>query len=150
MIRQRIEQALKTALLAGDKTAIEVLRSLKSAIVYAEVARGIARGSLSDEDVIAVLAKEAKKRQESADAFQAVGSQERAEVELREKVIIDDYLPKPLSREQIITLINGVLAKMGEVTPQTLGRVIGQVKERAGANSDGALIAQLVKERLAK
>jgi uncharacterized protein len=149
MIEERLEQDLKTALLAGDKLQVSVLRSLKSAITYAEVAKGIkGSGQLSDDELLQVLAKQAKQRQESADAYTKAGSTERADAELAEKAVIDRYLPKALTRHEIEALVSQAIYELGAPTPQTMGRIIGEVKQKAGAGVDGALIAQIVKERL--
>src|SRR6185369_11783185 len=97
MLKVRIDQDLKTALLAGDKTLATTLRGLKSAILYVEVAKGVRDEGLSDEEIVTLLAKEAKKRQESADLYVQGGSQERADAELAEKKAIEVYLPQQLS-----------------------------------------------------
>lgn len=76
MLKQKIEQDIKTAMLAGDKTLVMTLRGLKSAILYIEVAQGIRDTGLPDAEVIDLLAKEAKKRQESADLYKQGGNQE--------------------------------------------------------------------------
>jgi hypothetical protein len=151
MLKQRIEQDLKTALRAGDANRLSVLRSLKSAIIYAEVAKGVKGGDgLSDGAIEEVLAKEAKKRQESADAFAKAGIQDRADGELKEKEIIKQYLPRALSRDELQALVREAIENTIEASPQNMGRIIGEVKQRAGATADGALIAQLVKEGLSQ
>ena len=142
-------QDLKTALLAGDKVQVSVLRSLKSAITYAEVARGVKGGvGLSDAELIDLFAKESKKRQESAELFMKGGAGERADNELQEKVIIDRYLPAALSKEEIDNLVDAAVQILGEVTPKTMGQIIGRVKQVAGGAADGAAIAEAVKKRL--
>lgn len=148
MLKQQIEQDLKTALLAGDKDRALVLRSLKSAILYAEVAKGARDSGLSDEELTAILAKEAKKRQESADLYKQGGDETRAATELAEKVIIEAYLPKQLSNEELVQIIDAVIADLEVSGPQAMGQVIGAVKKQTAGAADGAKIAQLVKERL--
>src|ERR671929_50955 len=96
-LKERIDQDLKQAMLAGDKTLVTTLRGLKSAILYAEVAKGSRDKGLSDEEVVEILTKEAKKRQESADMYSQGGSAEKAEAELTEKTVIEKYLPAQLS-----------------------------------------------------
>ena len=97
-----------------------------------------------------IVAKEAKKRQESADIFVQAGYQDRANDELSEKAIIEEYLPAKLSDEELKVLIENAVAALPEVTPQAMGQVIGQVKAKAGPSADGSLIAQLVKARLSQ
>lgn len=149
MLRERIEQDLKAALLAGDAVQVSVLRSLKSAITYAEVARGVKGGEgLSNQEVIDVLTKESKKRQESATLFTKGGAADRAAKELEEKSIIDRYLPAALTKEEISELVGQALKEVGELTPQTMGRIIGYVKQAAKGSADGSVIAEVVKERM--
>lgn len=149
MLKEQIEQDLKEALRSKDAKTLSVLRSLKSAITYAEVDKGIKGVEPLDEDsVYAVLAKEAKKRQESADAYVKAGNHERAADELSEKKIIEKYLPETLSQSEIDKLIDAAIDELGAVTPQTMGRIIGRVKQQAGPAADGSAIAQAVKERM--
>lgn len=148
-LKQQIEQDLKVALLEGDKLKVSTLRSLKSAILYEEVARGERQHGLSDEGILAVLAKEAKKRQESADLYLKGGEEPRAEQELAEKAIIENYLPAKLSEDELVKVIDTVIESNDAAGPQAMGQVIGQVKQQVGAAADGATIARLVKERLA-
>lgn len=148
MLKQQIDQNLKAALLAGDKTLATTLRSLKSAILYAEVAKGVREQGLPDEEIILILSREAKKRQESADLYQKGGDSARADFELNEKKIIEAYLPKQLSDDEIRVIIDEVVQALGVTSPQTMGQVIGAVKQKAGAAADGTRIAKLVKEKL--
>lgn len=149
MLQEQITQDLKSALLAKDVEKVSVLRSIKSAITYAEVARGVKGGAgLSDPEILEVISKESKKRQESAELFTKGGAEERASKELREKSIIDTYLPEALSNDEIAKLVDQAISEIGELTPQTMGRVIGKVKELSKGAADGGAIAGIVKERM--
>jgi len=148
MLKQRIDQDVKKALLGGDKVLATTLRGLKSAILYAEVSKGLRDSGLPDEEIIQLLAKEAKKRQESADLYKQGGNMEKAEAELTEKEVIEQYLPKQLSDEELMVIIDGVIAETGETGMQAMGKVIASVKQKVGAQADGARIAKMVKERL--
>ena len=148
MLEQRIEQDLKTALLAGDKVKVTTLRGLKSVLLYAKVAAGTRDESLSDEAVIALLSKEAKKRQESADLYKQGGSQERADAELTEKALIETYLPTQLDEAELRKIVEEVIAETHASGMADMGRVIGAVRAKTQGTADGAAIAQLVKERL--
>jgi uncharacterized protein YqeY len=149
-LKQQIDQDLKQAMLAGNKTLVTTLRGLKGAILNVEIIEGSREQGLSDEKITALLAKEAKKRQESADLYVQGGSQERADAELTEKKVIEAYLPAQLSEEDIKKLVDEAVAQTGATTPQQMGQVIGVVKQKAGASADGGVIARLVKERLAQ
>lgn len=150
MLKQQIEQDLKQALLSGDKERALTLRSLKSVILYAEVAKGARDEGLPDDEIIALFTKEVKKRQESADFYVKGGAEDRAAKELAEKKIIETYLPEQLSEEVLSQLIDAAITETGAEGVSAMGTVIGIVKQKAGAAADGSRIAQLVKERLAQ
>jgi uncharacterized protein YqeY len=149
MLKQQLEQDIKTALLGGDKDRAITLRGLKSVILYAEVEKGKREEGLSDQEIIALFAKEAKKRQESADLYRQGGNEAAATAELNEKTLIEGYLPQQLSEDELGQIIDEVISELTEKTPQAMGKVIGQVKQRTEGAADGNRIAQMVKERLA-
>ena len=146
MLEQRIEADIKTALLAGDKEQALTLRTIKSALLSVKVNTGKRESGLSDDEVITILAKEAKKRQESADFYVQGGAQDRADKELAEKAVIDSYLPQQLDEAAIVALVDEALAANPSAN---MGALIGSIRAKAGATADGALIARLVKEKLA-
>ncbi len=146
-IKNQIDADLKQAMLAGDKTLVTTLRGLKSAIQYAEVASDT-RGSDDDQAVQAVLSREAKKRQESADLYKQGDSPEKAEVELTEKAAIEKYLPEQMSETEVQEIVDKVIQELGTVSPQQIGQIIGKVREQTKGQADGAVIARLVKEKL--
>lgn len=148
MIEQQIEQDVKIALLAGDAPRVSTLRGLKSALLYVKVATGKRDVGLSDDEVLPVLAKEAKKRQESADLYTQGDRPELAAKELAEKAIIETYLPVQLSEAEIAFVVDEVIAASGAVGLAGMGQVIGKVKARLGASADGSIIARLAKARL--
>jgi len=148
MLEQRLEQDLKQALLAGDKRRATTLRGLKSVLLYAKVAAGKRDSGLSDDEVIALFGKEAKKRQESADLYTRGGSAERAAAELEEKSLIETYLPAQLSEAELSDLVTAAIKATGASSIKDTGKVIGAVRAQAGATADGAIIAKLVKAQL--
>lgn len=147
-IKQQIDQDIKTALLSGDKDLTTTLRGLKSAILYAEVASGEREQGLPDKDVIVVLRKEAKKRQDSADLYEKGGEFVRRDKELAEKQVIEKYLPQQLSDKELSGLVDEVIKSEGQPTPQTMGKIIGQVKQKATGLADGSRIATAVRQRM--
>jgi uncharacterized protein len=144
----RLEQDIKTALLAGDKTRATTLRGLKAVLLNVKVATGKRDSGLTDAEVLPVLSKESKKRQESADLYKQGGDQTRAEAELTEKAIIDAYLPTQLGEDELAKRVDEAIKQTGAQGPAGLGQVIGQVKAQAGASADGAIIARIAKEKL--
>lgn len=148
MLEQKLEEDLKTAMLAGDSDRVKTLRMLKSALLNKKIAEGTRDEVMDDKHVIDVFAKEAKKRQESADLYTKNAQPERATTELAEKALIDAYLPKQMSIEELTALIEETIKTSGANSARDMGMVIGQVKAQAGATVDGAVVAQIVKERL--
>ncbi len=146
-LKSQIDGDIKTAMLAGEKTLVTTLRGLKSAILNVEVAKGARETGLPDSEITDILAKEAKKRQESADMYTQGNSPERAAAELTEKTVIEKYLPKQLSEDEIKQIIDDITAEIGS-TPQQMGQIIGAVKAKTAGAADGALIARLVKEKI--
>jgi len=146
-LKNQIDADIKVAMLAGEKTLVTTLRGLKSAILNVEVAKGLRETGLPDSEITDILAKEAKKRQESADMYIQGNSKERADAELQEKAIIERYLPKQLSEQEIQQIINEVTAELG-TSMQQMGQIIGAVKAKTSGSADGAIIAKLVKEKL--
>lgn len=147
-LKQQIDADLKQAMLAGDKTLVTTLRGLKSAILYAEVSAGVRDDGLSDPEITTLLTKESKKRQESADLYVRGGNQASADAELAERGVIARYLPAQMSSGELAGLVDEALAHTQAAGPQDMGKVIGYVKQKAGATADGAQIAQMVKEKL--
>lgn len=147
-MKQRLQDDVKAAMLAGDSLRLETLRGLKSVILYAEVAAGKREEGLTDDEILAIFSKEAKKRQESAELYIQGGAQEKADKELAEKAIIEAYLPAQLGEGELRAVIDEVLNEVKPAGLQQMGQVIGQVKSKVGNTADGSLIAKLVKEKL--
>jgi hypothetical protein len=148
--KEQIDRDLKAAMLGGDKTLAMTLRGLKSAILYAEVAANKRESGLEEQELITVLRKEAKKRQESADLYQQGGNAEKAEAELAELKVIEGYLPAQMSDDKLNKLVEQAVSEIGEATPQAMGRIIARVKELGDGSVDGGRIAAKVKERIAR
>jgi len=147
-LKEKIDKDLKTAMLSGDKTTVDTLRGLKSVILYDEVAKGRREEGISEGEIISLLQKEAKKRQESADLYASGGNEERSKQELSEKAIIENYLPKSLSEEEMNALVDSVIAELDNPDMSKMGQIISLAKERSGGSADGASLASIVKARL--
>jgi uncharacterized protein YqeY len=148
MLKDKLQADLKSALLSGDKERAEILRTLKGAILNEEIASGVREAGLDDEAMVTLMAKESKKRLEAADMYANAGAQDKADRELREKAIIEEYLPEQASEADIIAVIQKLADAAGGVTPQTMGRIIGQANQELKGRADGATIAGLVKKML--
>jgi uncharacterized protein len=149
MLEQRLEQEIKAALLAGDSVKATTLRGLKATLLNAKVAEGTRDQVMSDDQIIAIFSKEAKKRQESADLYIQGNNQPMADRELTEKALIETYLPEQLDEAAINDIIDATMSELGVSGMQAMGQVIGAVKAKTAGTADGAVIARLVKEKLA-
>lgn len=150
MLKDKLQADLKKAMLSRDTETVDVLKGLKSAILYTEVAEKKRENGLSDEEILAVFKKESKKRQDSADMYAQAGDETRSAKERAEKAIIDSYLPKQLSEEAVLEHIEKTIQKLSIENPQKqdMGRIIGAVKAELGAEVDGSILAQLVQKRI--
>lgn len=146
-IAQSMESDLKAAMLAGDKTKVETLRTLKSALQSEAISLGT-KDSLDDEQAQKVLSREAKKRVEAAELYEKAGARDRAKIELAEKAIIDSYLPKQMDEAAVLAIVKEEVEKIPDASISNMGQIIGAVRGRTAGSADGALIARLVKEQL--
>ena len=149
-LKDRLQEDLKTAMKGGDKHRATLLNMLRSAILYAEVAANAREKGLPDDEVLKVLAKEAKQRQDSADAFEKAGAFDKRDQELTEKGIIEEYLPAQISDDDLHKIIDEVIHDQGPLSPQTMGKIIGAAKQRVGSQADGSRVAAYVKQQLDK
>lgn len=149
-LKARITDEMKAALLGGNRFRGDVLRNVKAAILNEEVSLGKRDEGLNDAEVEKVLAREVKKRVESAELYRSNGRAELAEPEEQEAEILREFLPEQLSEAEVVTIVEDVVASMNDVSMQKMGQVIGVVKQKVGNAADGALVAKIVKEKLTK
>lgn len=149
-LKQRIENDMKTALLGGNRFEGETLRGLKAAILNQEVAEGKRDEGLSDPEIEQVVAREVKKRRESARLYRENGREELAEPEEKEIEVLEAYLPEQLSEEEVRSIVERVITETGAQGPAAMGQVIGAVKKQVGNTVDGRELASIVKAELSK
>ncbi len=149
-LKERINDEMKAALLGGDRFVGETLRNLKAAILNEEVATGKREEGLDDSSIEKVIAREVKKRIESAKIYRDNNRPELAEPEEKEIDVLKAYLPEQLSDAELTTLVEQKIAELGASGPQMMGQVIGAVKADVGNKADGAMLANIVKRTLAK
>lgn len=148
MIKDKIQQDLKEAMLAKSEEKLSVIRMLKSAIQYYEIQKGGAGYSASDEDVIDVVGREIKKRKESIDLYEKGNRQELADKEKRELDILNKYMPEQLSEEEIKKLVDKAMTQTGATSMQDMGKVMGLLSPQIKGKADGGMVSSIVKERL--
>ena len=145
----KISADIKDAMLARDKVRLEALRGIKKEFIEAKTAKG-SNGELEDDTALKILQKMVKQRKDSASIYSQNGREDMAETELIEASVIESYLPKQLTREEIIPLINEELHSLGINDIKMMGRVIGSLQKKLSGMVDGKILADTVKEILSK
>lgn len=147
-LKERINADLKEALLGGDRFKGETLRGLKAALLNEEVAQGKRDEGLDDMAIELIVAREVKKRNESADLYEQNGRTESAADERREAEILSAYLPAQLSSDELRAVVEAAIKQLGANGPGDMGKVIGVVKSKVGNTASGAAVADMVKQIL--
>src|SRR5512134_3754138 len=142
----RIEGELKDARLARDEDRRDALSLLLNSL---QAAQKELQRPLSDDEELQVLQRERKRRVEAAEAFRAGGREEQAESEERELEVLEEFMPEPLSEEDIETIIDDAIAECGATSIRDLGRVMADVMPQVAGRADGSAVSQLVREKLA-
>ena len=149
-LKDTLKADLNTAMKARAELEVSTLRMVLAAVMNAEVA-GAEAVTLTDDQVIAVMMAEAKKRSEAAEVYDQAGRAESATNERAELAVIERYLPAALSDDELITIVNEEVAKAaaeGNTGGKAMGLVVKAVRARAGAGVDGGRVASLVKSAL--
>ena len=148
-IKESLRSDLTEAIRGRDEITSGTIRMVLTAITNEEVAGKEAR-VLSDDEVITVLSREAKKRREAAEAFESAGRSDRAALEKAEGEVIGRYLPAQLSVDERKKMIANAIASTGAAGPGDMGKVMGAVKALIAGKADGSIVSNLVKEALNK
>lgn len=148
-LEQKIMGELKTAMLAKDEKALRSLRAIKAAILLAKTSEG-AGGELKEDDEIKLLQKLVKQRKDSLEIFQQQNRTDLAQKEQEEIEVIEKFLPKQLSAEEIRAEVAAIITEVGASSPADMGKVMGAATKRLAGKSDGKTISALVKELLSK
>ncbi len=147
MLAEQIQADLTTAMKARDQLTVSVLRMAIAGIKEARVS-GEESHDLTDDDVLAILAKEAKRREEAATAFAEGGRTESAEKELAEREILARYLPAPMTDDELAAIVDGALAEGGFDSPAQMGLAMKAAMAAVAGRADGKAVSALVKARL--
>jgi hypothetical protein len=147
-LKEQINNDLKAALLGGDRFKGEVLRGLKAAILNEEVAQGKRDDGLDDVAIEQLVAREVKKRNESATIYDGAERPELSKNERDEAKVLAEYLPEQVSEEIITIVVNRLITEGSLSGPSAMGQVIGAVKKELGNSADGATVARIVKNAL--
>jgi len=148
-IKEQLRADLTDAIRSRNEIVSSTIRMVLTAITTEEVAGKEAR-QLSDDEVIVVLSREAKKRREAADAFASAGHPAKSDLEKAEGEVIAKYLPAQLTADEVKQIIADAIASTGAAGPADMGKVMGTIKPKIAGKADGALVSSLVKESLNK
>ena len=144
-LKNQITEDMKSALKAGEKDRLKVVRLILAAIKQVEVDQ---RVELDDAGVLAVLNKMVKQRHDSVEQFEKGDREDLAAIERAEIAVLDNYLPEPLSADALAALLDEVIAATGAESIRDMGKVMGQIKARAAGRADMGAVSATVKERL--
>jgi len=148
-LEQKIMGELKTAMLAKDEKALRSLRAIKAAILLAKTSEG-AGGELKEDDEIKLLQKLVKQRKDSLEIFQQQNRTDLAQKEKEEIEIIEKFLPKQLSADELRSEVAAIISEVGASSPADMGKVMGAATKKLAGKADGKTISALVKELLSK
>jgi uncharacterized protein len=143
---EEIDDELKDAMRARDAERRDALRLILNALKNSQKEL---RRPLSEDEELQVLQRERKRRIEAADAFRSGGREEQAAAEERELEILEEFMPEPLSEDEIEEIVDDVIAEVGATSMADLGRVMADVMPQIAGRADGSQVSQIVREKLA-
>jgi uncharacterized protein len=147
-LKERLRTDLNAAMRARDQVRLRTLRMALTSITNEEVSGDTAR-ELSDEEILKVLTREAKKRREAAEAFESAGRADQAAAERAEGVVLAGYLPAQLTDEELTGIVSAAIAETGAAGMPGMGKVMKAVTPRVAGRADGARVAAEVRRQLA-
>jgi len=148
-LEQKINEELKTAMKAKDEKALRGLRAIKSAILLAKTSEG-ASGTLGEEEEIRILQKLVKQRKDSLDIYRQQNRADLAQKEEEEITVIEKFLPKQLSADELKAVLQEIITQTGASSPADMGKVMGIATKQLAGKADGKAISAVVKELLAR
>lgn len=151
MLQQQINADFLKAYKEKKELEVSTLRMLKATLQNKLIEKKMGKEEvLSDEESIAVIKSEVKKRKDSVESYEAGGRADLADKEKLEISILEKYLPQQLSEDKVRELISGVISEMGEVKASDFGKVMGAVMAKSGGTADGQVVSKILKEELNK
>jgi uncharacterized protein len=144
-VREDIMRDTKEAMKARDRPRVEALRMLTAALKNGDIAKGT---PLTEDEEQEILRRQLKQREEAAEAYRKAGREDQAHAEEAETEIVRQYLPAPLSDEEVIVIVDETIRETGASSMKDMGKVMGRATTRAGSRADNRRLASLVRERL--
>lgn len=149
-LEQTVNTNLKAAMLAKDEAALRSLRAIKSAILLAKTAEGAGGADLTEDAEIKLLQKLVKQRKDSLEIFQQQNRDDLAKKEQEEIAVIEKFLPKQMSAEELKAAVSAIIESVGASSPADMGKVMGVASKQLAGKADGKSISAMVKELLSK
>lgn len=147
-LKTQVESGIKDAMRAKDQDTLRALRAIKSLILLEET-KGGASGELTADDELKLLTKAAKQRRESADIYKTQNRPDLLEKEEAELAIIEQFLPKQLTEDEITAKLKEIISRVGATGPSDMGKVMGAATKELAGQADGRVVSALVKSLLA-
>ena len=147
-LENQIQSDIKAAMIAKDAVALTSIRAIKAAILLAKTSEGGAKESLEDEEVIKIIGKLVKQRKESAAIYSQQNREDLAQNELAEAKVMEKYLPKSLSEEEVEAAVKEIIAQTGASSMADMGKVMGVATKKLAGAADGRVISTIVKTLL--
>ena len=144
----QISEDIKSAMKARDKVRLETLRNIKKVFLEAKTAPG-ANDTLTDADALKIISKLAKQGKETATTYTQAGRQDLADAELAQVEVLESYLPKQLSQEEIEAEVKKIISEVGATSMKEMGKVMGTASKQLAGKADGRVISEIVKKLLA-
>lgn len=144
-LSDRLTQDLMEAMKQRDQVRVDVIRMIRSQLKYTQIQKG---ADFSSEDEILVLQRESKKRREAIEAYEIAKAITRLEKEKTELAIIQQYMPKALSAEELTSVIDRIITETGAATPKDIGKVMQPLMSEVRGKADGRLVQELVRKKL--
>ena len=148
-LEQKIQQDIMAAMKAHDNVRTNAVRAIKSAILLAKTAEG-GKKELEDADIVKLIQKLIKQRKEAAEQYVAAGRQELADNELAEAKVLEEYVPKQLTPEEIEARVREIIAQTGAASPADMGKVMGVASKQLAGLADGRTLSTIVRQLLAQ
>ena len=148
-LEQQIQQDIMAAMKAHDTERTNAVRAIKSAILLAKTAEG-GKKELEDADIIKLIQKLIKQRKEAAEQYVAAGRRELADNELAEAKVLEEYVPKQLTPEEIEARVRDIIAQTGAASPADMGKVMGVASRQLAGLADGRTLSTIVRQLLAQ
>ncbi|MBB6680532.1 GatB/YqeY domain-containing protein [Aequorivita sp. 609] len=146
-LQDKVMEAMKAAMKSKDTQSLEALRSVKSALLLAQTETG-SKQEISEEEEIKILQKQVKQRKDSAAIYKEQGREDLAEPELLQAKVIEQFLPKQLSVEEVSKIVDEIITETGASSMADMGKVMGIASGKLAGKADGKTISTVVKSRL--